>query len=682
MNIKKATILEAIDDDFFDKGISADELKRRKLTIARVLEQAEKAVKKAEETGQSDIADKLKDRIDTLQELFDRAEELSNTEDETTDGVDSSDTTDEVSSEDKDSGSGDSDSDSESTGGKDGDVGSPDNPDNKSDKETTDEDDSSDDEDEDSDVESPTEITSPGADDSSKTDDKSSDQDKKDNEGSDSSMDGDKTTGGSGKPSGTGNDENGQESDSDEGTKSSDADDSETTNDTKKNSDGDSTGGTGVDSKGEKTSSEDSDSRDDDSGEDTDDAIDPEKSDSDKSSKDSSGTSSEDSSEGSGDDDDDDDDDEYGEDEGDGTASSDGKIRINPFAKGDPDNDSFDPGEQEVETVFDAAKRILGKLSGESKRGAVAGLKDILKNRGIDVLENLSNKKVLHEKLSKTLSKMSEDEFNSEISSTLDLIDKILKIDYVDDMEARIKEIKRDASSRVARAELEKEDSSYVNADKKAIKSLDRENDKFGKIKGLRGLEAFEASLYKAVADQVEQAEEDEESWSAINRRHEDDPTIIKKGNIIDDGDTEIPSVYVYFDQSGSWTDEHIKIGMSAISTINEFHENGQIKLKIFYMAGSSVYNTAEEARRHYYAEGWHAALQHIRSSNAKNVVILSDSDLDHPGLERYNRPTGSNGRTVVDGCVWWLWKDGYTAPKSMKELIGRSGNFEYQFSS
>jgi hypothetical protein len=176
-------------------------------------------------------------------------------------------------------------------------------------------------------------------------------------------------------------------------------------------------------------------------------------------------------------------------------------------------------------------------------------------------------------------------------------------------------------------------------------------------------------------------SEEDVETWAALDRRHEDDPTIIKKGTIIDDSDDPtIPTINVYFDQSGSWSDTEIEIGRRAIRTIHEFEDRKEIKLKIYYISAGGVCDTSAEARRYGSAEGWHDTLQHIVSSKVKNVIVLSDSDLD--SFEWSNRPTGNNGKVVVDGCVWWLWKDADPSKKAPKELVGRRGNFHYYFST
>jgi hypothetical protein len=275
---------------------------------------------------------------------------------------------------------------------------------------------------------------------------------------------------------------------------------------------------------------------------------------------------------------------------------------------------------------------------------------------------------------------MTEEEFNDELSSMMDLVDEILEVDYSDDLAVRVAEIKRDASSATARMELEREDAEHTKAERAIARANERENAKYKDIKRLPGLETFSATLHSTVKEQVIALEDDVETWAALDRRHEDDPSIVKKGYVKDDvfEDDGIPTINVYFDQSGSWSNGDIEIGKRAISVINDFHEKGEIKLQIFYMSAGGIFTNAAAARADGRAEGWRAALDHIKSSKVKNVIILSDSDLDY--FEWSNRPTGNNGVTRVDGCVWWLWKDSDISNKSLKELKGRQGNFQYQF--
>lgn len=350
-------------------------------------------------------------------------------------------------------------------------------------------------------------------------------------------------------------------------------------------------------------------------------------------------------------------------------------LKIDPFRAPPPNKGKPPKTEREVETVLAAAKRILSKLDGDARRGAVHGVRDLLAKHGRRVEESVSVP--LTEAVDKLVSQMSTDEFNDLMASTMDMVNSVKKVDWSDDLDVRAKKINADSMDATKRAEMEREDAEHVKADKKAARAHDRERAKYSSIAKLKGLDAFARSLYRAVKDQVEVSDEEVDSWAALDRRHEDDPTIVKKGTIRDDSEL-IPTVNVYFDQSGSWSNRDIEIGMRAISVINEFHERGEIKLQVFYMSAAGVTTTAAAARADGRAEGWHAALGHIKGSKAKNVVVLSDNDLDH--FEWCNRPSGDNGVTRVDGCVWWLWKDGSVSKKALRELRGRGGSMQFEF--
>ena len=534
--MNKTEIITEASVDIFD-GISDEQLNIRKIALARVLDEAEHALDAAERAGKDELADKLRERVDTLRELFDRAEER------TPPPADGKGDGGEVHDKSTKDGKKETDSEDKADKGSDGD-------DEEDDWETT-------------------EVKDSG-------DSKTTDRDKS-----------------SGK---------------DRGKEKYKSSVTGSTSDGSGDSDGD----------GEESDTE-----------------------SDKKS-------------------------EHKRESGD----------INPFEqrmrKGKADGDKMYTHEE----IFNAAKKILSKLGGEAKRGASAGIKDLLSSHRY--LENLS--KPLTEAITKTLAQMSEDEFNDELAKTMELVDQILDIDYSDDLEARVTEFKRKTSSALDRMELEKEDAAHTKASKSALRA--REVSKYEVGKKLAGLDSFKASLYRAMRDQVIESEEEEETWAVINRRHEDDPTILKKGSRMEDtyDDEGIPTINVYFDQSGSWRDPEITIGEQAINVLKEFHNNEEIKLNKFFISAGGVFTTASAARAFPSAEGWAACLKHIRESGVKNVVILSDSDLDY--FEYSNRPTGNNGKTVVSGCVWWLWKNGDVSRKALKELIGKRGNYQYSFTT
>lgn len=590
--ITKKYLTEDFNSSIFDVDMTPAKLQSRKVSLARVLNQAKKALIEAEATGNTSIASRLQERIEYLQELLDRADEAE------------IDIPDDGYAEDSDD-----DSDRDGEGGR------------------------------------------PIDDDTGGHSGDSADSDDKEGPDGDSGDEGDEEEGSGGD---SGDDEDGPSGDTGDDDDSLDGD----TGEDKDVPDGE--------------PGKDKDGPEGDSSEDNQDSDKDSKSDSEEGSPDGDPEEGEEGTDDSEDPTEEPDD--YPKDMK--PTIKDNKVLIDPFKKLPPPDPRFaPPDDMEVESVFDAAKRILSKLTGEHRNGAIQGLKDLLGKKGI-VTENLK----LQEAIKKTLSQMSDDEFNNELHTTMELVDKVITVDYSDDLEARAKEIKRDMLNPLVRAEMEKEDAEHVKADHAAAKAAEAENAKYTKIKALDGLDKFKATLYRAISDQVEMAEDEVDSWAALDRRHEDEPDIIKKGTLLDDVPDDIPTINVYFDQSGSWSNRDIEIGKRAISVINEFHENGQIKLNILYMSAGGIFTTPEAARAHYQAEGWYAALSDIKSSKVQNVIVLADGDLDY--FEWSNRPSGNNGRTFVDGCVWWLWKNGERSKKAPKELIGRRGNFEYSFES
>jgi hypothetical protein len=295
----------------------------------------------------------------------------------------------------------------------------------------------------------------------------------------------------------------------------------------------------------------------------------------------------------------------------------------------------------QTEAEWDAVIRVLSKLKGDAKRGAKDALLDILREKGIDVSKytkdgsdgrtagaNESLDRRLTEAL-KALEDMSDDEFNDTINKVFDEIDKVKKPSYSTDIEARIQEIKDEASNAVINRELDTEDNLNMKDDIMHAKARELERQKYStSAAGLKNLTSFKLNFYRAIKDQVDSAEDEDASWSAIDRRHEDDKSIIKKGIILDDVPNDIPSIEVYFDQSGSWEADDIKIGIQAISVINDFAEKGEIKLDIYYFS-NNVFSDAASARAQGGTSAWIEILSNLKAHKAKNAIIVTDSDMD-----------------------------------------------------
>jgi hypothetical protein len=74
----------------------------------------------------------------------------------------------------------------------------------------------------------------------------------------------------------------------------------------------------------------------------------------------------------------------------------------------------------------------------------------------------------------------------------------------------------------------------------------------------------------------------------------------------------------------------------------------------------------------------WPEILQNIKATGAKNVLIMSDGDIERLNDTSYGAAT--NGSLTVEGCVWYLWKDGDSSPTCLKKLRGMQGTSQFSF--
>lgn len=343
------------------------------------------------------------------------------------------------------------------------------------------------------------------------------------------------------------------------------------------------------------------------------------------------------------------------------------KVYIDPFKAANAAEmqqllSQLPPG-TEIESLEDSLKRILSKLGPEAKEGAKAALQDRLSQLRESLTEGYAGK---------SIAEMSSDEFNELINSSLDLANEVIKVSYSTDLDSRIKEIKADAGSTIKNRELDAEDNAIINKERKdKVAANETEIDRYLRAQAnLKSMQSFSKTIYRAIADQVDSVEDEEDSWSAIDRRHEDDPSIIVPGKKLDDlPEGEIPSIDLYIDQSSSFDDRDIKRAKAAISSIVEFKKRGEIKLNIYYFA-DHVYSWPEAARAEGGTMAWDYIIDNIIANDTKNVIIVSDSDLDY----------ADTAPLKVDGIVCYLWKYGRFAEEAVKRLQGRQGTYQYSF--
>ena len=322
------------------------------------------------------------------------------------------------------------------------------------------------------------------------------------------------------------------------------------------------------------------------------------------------------------------------------------------------------------ERTLAAARTALDKA--KAKNVSQTLIKELEKS--IEALESLTEAK------SKSLSDISDEEFNLMINRVFDAIsavgDNDLTFTTDEEREIRAQEIKTDLGSRETQQELSDEDIAAIRAETQAVKAREKETAIYRKParSSFKGFKEFLNSLYRAIALQVQTNEVQDDTWSAINRRYSGTGVLKQGQRKTDLPDNKIPVIDFYFDQSGSWDDQDIVAGKKAVESLVDMEEKGQIKINIYYFS-NHVFNDAESARNEGGTRAWNEIVKNVIATQATNVVIMTDSDMESwwsgPDALKY----------TVPGYVWYLWRDGDNAPRLPRDLKGRGGVQQFSFS-
>ena len=324
---------------------------------------------------------------------------------------------------------------------------------------------------------------------------------------------------------------------------------------------------------------------------------------------------------------------------------------------------------------------LLKTLKSESREGAIAALKDLIAKRkaargsAVESFQD-TDKKNLTEAI-KHVRDMTDDEFGDYINGVYDLIDQADDVDYVDDIEARKQKIGQWSHDPLAIQDLQAEDSLELQKDYQKKKARDAAKARYSNMGTLKD---FEMDFYAAINNQIEMVRQEYQSYDEINTEYESEDAIMKADLVKELPAEAIPIVDVYFDVSGSWEEKHIRVGESAIASVKAFEDQGELKINIFYFS-NGVDNVSMEHCRDLYGtgtHGWPDVLQNIKATGAKNVLVMTDSDIEL--LNGSGDGAADAGSLTVEGCVWYLWKDGESSPTCLKKLRGAQGTSQFSF--
>ena len=318
-------------------------------------------------------------------------------------------------------------------------------------------------------------------------------------------------------------------------------------------------------------------------------------------------------------------------------------------------------GQKPRDPTVDEIVKQLSKLEGEAKRGAIAGLTDLI---------NKNKNESLAEAFSKGIREFSDEEWDDLNDETIDKINKIKQITTIDDVEGRKAKVKSWADNQVSRQELSDEESQNAQHDILQRRAKEQELDKYNNLSGIKD---FELDFEGCIRDQVEMVMQDYLTYDEINPEYELEDVIMKAEVQRMMPDEAIPTIAVFFDKSGSCEDA-IPTLNNAIATVKKkYVDTGMCKLDLYYFGDRVAYNDAN-AYVGGSTEAWPHIIETIKQGDYNNVIVMSDDDIE-------NQNNHGESYTVT-GCVWWLWVNGIRAEKCVKELRGMQHNFEGEISA
>lgn len=160
-------------------------------------------------------------------------------------------------------------------------------------------------------------------------------------------------------------------------------------------------------------------------------------------------------------------------------------------------------------------------------------------------------------------------------------------------------------------------------------------------------LKKFKMSLDQFIAREVKPKRQG--TWQKTHMGYEGSG-IMRQGRRLARNE-KIPKINVYFDQSGSWDESDIKIGLEAIGVLKNYEDRKEIKVDLYYFS-NDIYSDAEEARWDGGTGAGAKLVYHVQSTRPDNVIIMTDDDIGSGWKEIYDAP-----KIKVPGAVWYLFR-------------------------
>ena len=215
--------------------------------------------------------------------------------------------------------------------------------------------------------------------------------------------------------------------------------------------------------------------------------------------------------------------------------------------------------------------------------------------------------------------------------------------------------------------EIQSETKAHIDKELRKKKAVEKkEAEKYSS-----SVQKFRQSLKRFIANQVQEIRD--RTFKREDPSYEGSG-IIRPGKMIDDN-TKIPKINVYFDQSGSWGEEDIKVGEEAIGILNNYVERGEIEIDIYFFS-NHIYSTASSARNDGGTGAGAELINHIVSTKPDNVIVMTDDDFDSSIWNEIERAPFIK----VPGAVWLLFRNGERSTRLQQHLRGRKQTRVFDF--
>lgn len=224
------------------------------------------------------------------------------------------------------------------------------------------------------------------------------------------------------------------------------------------------------------------------------------------------------------------------------------------------------------------------------------------------------------------------DKNNTENETQEDRAERI-RNELLDDADEILADIKKDTETRKVKAAQKAHADELARLKQKAKAKADNT---------ILNIADFEQDLVKAIKDQLKMARNAEDTYQKPNATYAGTRYVMPGQKVFEK--KQKPVINIYFDVSGSISDEALDRAVRALSQLDLLVKKKLVDFKIYYFADNVTPNRNEAAGC---TGAFPEILAHLKATRANNAIIITDDDFDRQSdWDRCSLVT-------LKGCIW-----------------------------